>query len=188
MTTVCETERLVVRDWTTEPDDLARVFDMYSRWEVVRFLGAQPRTMGDAAEAPDAVARWQSHSTDSGGRYGVWAIQERRTGIVAGSVLFKPLPAGTGEVEVGWHLHPDAQGHGYATEAARAVIARGFAAGLPEVYAVTYPENLPSQAVCRRLGMTALGRTERWYGIPVEAFVLVNGDSGGNQKSTTTGA
>ena len=53
-------------------------------------------------------------------------------------MLFKPLPNGVGEVEVGWHLHPDSWGRGYATEAARAVIAQGFEAGLPEVYAVVH--------------------------------------------------
>ena len=77
--------------------------------------------------------------------------------LVAGTVLFKPLPNGVGEVEVGWHLHPDSWGHGYATEAARAVIQRGFEAGLPEVYAVVRPGNEASLAVCRRLGMAAAG-------------------------------
>ena len=74
-------------------------------------------------------------------------------------MLFKPLPNGVGEVEVGWHLHPDSWGHGYATEAARAVIERGFAAGVPEVYAVVRPGNEASLAVCR-----AAGHGSRWAG------------------------
>ena len=49
-----------------------------------------------------------------------------------------------GEVEIGWHLHPDAWGHGYASEAARAVLAHGFAHGLPEILAVTHLDNYPS--------------------------------------------
>ena len=71
------------------------------------------------------------------------------------------------------HLHPDSWGHGYATEAARAVIDRGFSAGVPEVYAVVRPGNAPSMAVCRRLGMTALGRLRRWYDVELEAFRLM---------------
>jgi RimJ/RimL family protein N-acetyltransferase len=92
---------------------------------------------------------------------------------VAGTVLFKPLPNGVGEVEVGWHLHPDSWGHGYATEAARAVIEHGFAAGLPEVYAVVRPGNEASLAVCARLGMVPLGRFRRWYDVELEAFRLM---------------
>jgi RimJ/RimL family protein N-acetyltransferase len=88
-------------------------------------------------------------------------------------VLFKPLPNGVGEVEVGWHLHPDSWGHGYATEAASAVIERGFAAGVPEVYAVVRPGNEASMAVCRRLGMAPLGRLSRWYDVELEAFRLM---------------
>jgi RimJ/RimL family protein N-acetyltransferase len=104
----------------------------------------------------------------------VWAIEDRERGIVAGAVLFKPLPNSDGtpatDIEVGWHLHPDSWGHGYATEAARACIERGFAAGVPEVFAVVYPENTASQAVCRRLGMESIGETDRWYGIRCLAF------------------
>jgi RimJ/RimL family protein N-acetyltransferase len=60
----------------------------------------------------------------------------------------------------------------YATEAARGAIERGFASGLSDVYAVVRPDNEASMSVCRRLGMTPLGRTTRWYGVEVEAFRL----------------
>ena len=131
--------------------------------------GRQPRAMAAPNLAAGLVERWDElHDGDE--RFGVWAVEVRDTGLVAGTVLFKPLPDGDGEVEVGWHFHPDSWGHGYATEAARGAIARGFAHGLPEIYAVVRPDNEPSLAVCRRLGMTPLGRTNRWYGIDVEAF------------------
>jgi hypothetical protein len=39
-----------------------------------------------------------------------------------------------------------------------------------EVLAVTDPDNHASQAVCRRLGMTHLGRTTRYYDTPNELF------------------
>ncbi len=75
-------------------------------------------------------------------------------------------------MEVGWHLHPDSHGKGYATEAAALVLERGFANGLPEIHAVTHLDNHPSQAVCRRLGMSDLGVVERWYDDPSRAFRL----------------
>ncbi|KAB1905342.1 GNAT family N-acetyltransferase, partial [Micromonospora sp. AMSO1212t] len=75
---------------------------------------------------------------------------------VAGSILLKPLPGRDGvtlteDIEVGWHLHPDAQGNGCATEAARAVLEREFATGTPRVYAVVMAGNDASMAVARRL-------------------------------------
>jgi RimJ/RimL family protein N-acetyltransferase len=160
------TERLRLRPWTTSPADIARLTDIYSRDEVTRWLGGAPTVTPE-----ELVARWAA-VRDLDGRFGCRAI-ELPDGAVAGTVLFKPLPNGVGEVEVGWHLHPDSWGHGYATEAARAVIAQGFEAGLPEVYAVVRPGNEASLAVCRRLGMTPLGRFRRWYDVELEAFRLM---------------
>ena len=167
---VYETPRLIVRAWTEDPADLARVYDTYSRWEVARWLGSTPRAMDDPEQAVGAVRRWRERSARSGGRYGCWAVQPRDGGPVAGTVLLVPVPDGTGEIEVGWHLHPDSWGNGYATEAAAGALTREFAAGGGEVYAVTHPTNTVSQAVCRRLGMTPIGRTDRWYGMELEAF------------------
>jgi RimJ/RimL family protein N-acetyltransferase len=60
-----------------------------------------------------------------------------------------------GETEVLWALHPDAWKQGYATEMARAALEYGFKElGLALIFAMTKPDNGPSQAVMRRLGMT----------------------------------
>jgi RimJ/RimL family protein N-acetyltransferase len=160
------TDRLRLRPWTTSAADLARMADIYGREEITRWVGGTP-----TVRPAELVARWAAvHAQDD--RYGCWAI-ELPDRTVAGTVLFKPLPNGVGEVEVGWHLHPDSWGHGYATEAARAVIDRGFSAGVPEVYAVVRPGNEASMAVCRRLGMAPLGRLRRWYDVELEAFRLM---------------
>jgi RimJ/RimL family protein N-acetyltransferase len=160
------TDRLQLRPWTTSAADLARLTDIYSRAEISRWVGGTP-----SVPPAELVARWgQVHALDD--RYGCWAI-ECPDSTVAGTVLFKPLPDGVGEVEVGWHLHPDSWGHGYATEAGRAVIDRGFAAGVPEVYAVVRPGNHASMAVCARLGMERIGRFRRWYDVELETFRLM---------------
>jgi RimJ/RimL family protein N-acetyltransferase len=163
---VLRTERLRLRPWTTSAADIARLTDIYSREEITRWVGGTP-----SVAPAELVARWAT-VTALDERYGCWAI-EGPDGPPAGTVLFKPLPNGVGEVEVGWHLHPDSWGHGYATEAARAVIGRGFGAGVPEVYAVVRPGNSASMAVCARLGMQSLGRLRRWYDVELEAFRLM---------------
>ena len=161
------TPRLRLRPWTTCRDDLTRLVDLYSRDQVTRWLGGTP-----SVPPVELVARWRAVA-QADVRFGVWAVELTGAGTVAGTVLLKPLPNGVGEVEVGWHLHPDSWGHGYATEAARAVIARGFEVGLPEVYAVVRPGNTASVAVCTRLGMTPLGRVRRWYDVELDAFRLM---------------
>ncbi|MGY0232513.1 GNAT family N-acetyltransferase [Longispora urticae] len=165
MTIVFRTERLVVRPW--DESDADRLFDMYARMEVVRFLGATPQVMTEPEQALRTVARWRERSADP--RFGIWAV-ERPDGVVAGTVLLVPLPDGDGEVEVGWHFHPDSWGHGYATEAARGAIDKGFAEGLDEILAVVHPPNTASLRLCERLGMTPQGLTDRWYGVELESF------------------
>ncbi len=162
------TARLRLRAWTTCRDDLARLTDIYARPEVTRWLGGTP-SVGPV----ELVARW-AEVTRADPRYGCWAVEVRgQQPVVAGTVLLKPLPGGVGEVEVGWHLHPDCWGRGYATEAAQAVVERAFGVGVPEVYAVVRPGNAASLAVCRRLGMQPLGRMRRWYDVELEAFRLM---------------
>jgi RimJ/RimL family protein N-acetyltransferase len=166
---VFTTPRLRVREWTHSESDLDRLYDIYSRWEVARWLGATPKALESRELAPAVVDRWAGRSD---GPYGIWAVEVIDTNVVAGTVLLVTLPEST-EVEVGWHFHPDSWGHGYATESARGAIERGFTVGgLDEIYAVVRPDNAPSIAVCRRLGMEALGRTDRWYDSSLEAFRL----------------
>ncbi|MGN9765730.1 GNAT family N-acetyltransferase [Micromonospora sp. SD12] len=172
------TQRLVVRNWTADPADLTRIFDIYSRPEVTRWLGAPGLPLTAPGQAADRLATWRERHADHGDRYGTWAIEVRDTGVVVGTLLLKPLPGRdegvpTEDIEVGWHLHPDSWGHGYATEAARAAVARELAAGTREVYAVVAPGNTASMAVARRLGMTHVGRRSDWYGgESLETFVL----------------
>jgi RimJ/RimL family protein N-acetyltransferase len=175
MRLICETERLVVREWTTSPEDVARRYDTYRREEVVKWLGnATP--LASLQETAERLGRAQAFYDAHEGRYGVWAVQVRDTGIVAGSVLLVPMPEpsdgsqGAGEIEIGWHLHPDSWGRGYATEAAKAVLEHGFGLGLEEISAIAKPDNSPSIAVMRRIGMRHCGRTSRWYGIEAELY------------------
>jgi len=172
---IYKTDRLIVRPWKL--DEVERVYDMYSRWEVVRWVGVSPKAMTSLDEARARIDRWSTLHESTGGRFGLWAVEVQDTGVVAGTVVFKLLPnsddSPSSDIEVGWHFHPDSWGHGYATEAARGAVDRGFASGIPEIFAVVHRDNAPSQAVCRRLGMTPIGKTDRWYGVEAEAFQLI---------------
>jgi RimJ/RimL family protein N-acetyltransferase len=174
---VFATERLVVRPW--RDTDADRHFDMYARPEVFRWLGSAPAPIESRDESLARIGRWAARTTVDA-RFGVWAVEVAETGILAGTVLLVPIPVTGqerarppeegGDVEVGWHLHPDSWGHGFATEAARGAIEKGFADGLAEVVAVVYADNQPSLRVCQRLGMEATGSTQKWYGVELESF------------------
>lgn len=154
-----ETERLRIRAW--RPEDASRVLDIRSRVDVVRWLGtAEPVVMQNLAEANARIQDWNQRDDPP---CGYWAIEVKETGVLAGAVLLLPLPNGDGEVEIGWHLHPDSHGQGFATEAAAATLRRGFEGGLSEILALTDEDNRPSQAVCVRLGMTCRGAVRKWY-------------------------
>ncbi len=166
---MARTDRLVLRPW--RPDEVGALYDLYRREEVWRWRGAQPAPPASVEAMAATVDRWAARAA---GPYGVWAVEPAALGAPVGTVLLVPLPDADGrptdDVEVGWHLHPDHWGHGYATEAAGALLSRAWDAGLSEVYAVVHPANERSVAVTRRLGMAPIGLTDRWYGVELAAF------------------
>jgi RimJ/RimL family protein N-acetyltransferase len=108
------------------------------------------------ADSDAAVDRIEAHFERHG--FGLWAVevpdQAPFIGFVGLAVPsfdahFTPC------VEVGWRLAADWWGRGYATEAARAVLAIGFGPlALDEIVSMTVPENKRSRRVMERLGMT----------------------------------
>jgi RimJ/RimL family protein N-acetyltransferase len=162
---VINTNRLVIRPWRLDEAD--RFFDIYRRSEVTRWFGAAP--MKTQEEAVEGIERSLALlSADA--RFGSWAVVERSSGVPAGTVILRPLEDGDGEIEIGWHLHPDRWARGFASEAAAAVLSQAFADGVDEVWALTHLDNRRSVAVCERIGMRLLGVTNRWYHEPSLMF------------------
>ncbi len=169
-----DTERLFLRPW--RESDVDFVFDLYSRWEVQRFIGRVPRVMESRAEAEERIERLTSSEHPV---HGYWAVGRRDSGALVGTVILKSIPASgdvlplepSADIEIGWHFHPDAWGNGYATEAAAVVLDHAFASGLTEVVSVVTPQNFASQRVCTRIGMAHRGQTDRYYNETCELFV-----------------
>lgn len=87
---------------------------------------------------------------------GLWAATLGDTGEVVGDcgAVWQEVD-GAEELELGWHLHPGHQGHGYATEAAIAWRDHAFAAtGCERLISLILEENAPSRRVAERIGMT----------------------------------
>jgi RimJ/RimL family protein N-acetyltransferase len=73
--------------------------------------------------------------------------------------------------EIGWALRSDHWGFGYATEAARAVVAHAAGLGLPRLVSLITPDNARSEGLARRLGMTVERRVAH-AGLPHDLWVL----------------
>ncbi|TAJ96753.1 MAG: N-acetyltransferase [Reyranella sp.] len=155
--TIVTTERLSLRPLlAADAEDYAA---MRFHPEVARWLPPAPGTgqEGDfVALAHAAIERfavsWQER------RYAPWGVFH--DGRLIGHAGLNFIEQFDG-VEVLWSLHPEAQGKGYATEAARAALAYGFETlELDHVFAITLEENRASRAVMERIGLTYRKRVD----------------------------
>jgi RimJ/RimL family protein N-acetyltransferase len=155
--------RLTLRPW--EEQDAAFLFDLESRWETVRYLEPNPRVMTSLKDAEASITRRRALDHPV---HGIWAITRNDTGAAIGNLLLKPVKRATPEgdsypVEIGWHLHPDAQGNGFATEAAQATIDDPATRELEFVVAIIEPRNTASIRVCERLGFDLERSNKEFY-------------------------
>lgn len=143
------TDRLLLRSW--RDTDADRWAELNADPEVMEHF---PATL-DRDEADASRLRFSSSLERQG--WGLWAVEVRGTGLFIGFIGLAAAPFDadfTPAVEVGWRLHRDAWGNGYATEGARMVLAHAFGEmGLDEVVSFTATTNQPSEAVMRRIGM-----------------------------------
>lgn len=154
------TARTTIRPWRTGDADV--LFDIHRYPDVAKWLG-DSRPWSEVGRADEYIAKSAADATPAVPMG--CAIVPRDTGVPVGGVSLLPLPDDPEEVQLGWVLHPDHVGHGWATEAAAAMLAHGFASGHQRVWACMWPNNAASAAVCRRLGMTELGvQVDPWYG------------------------
>ena len=114
---------------------------------------------GPRDETAIAVSFEENRAALLRGDYGFWTVTMRETGKAIGkcglaSIESTAAPAEIrGGVQIGWTLAEPHWGHGYASEAARAVLAHGFGAlGLPVIWSQTSDSNDASTRMMGRLG------------------------------------
>jgi [ribosomal protein S5]-alanine N-acetyltransferase len=169
VSTILETDRLIVRSWTA--DDAEDAFAIYGDPEVTHYL---PEDVRDTTI--EDTKTWLAGKVMSQGEnepLGVWAVEERATGRVIGHALLQYAPInGEDRAEVGYALARAAWGKGYATEIAQAMLRVGFdTLNLTEIYGVVIPENTASRRVLEKIGMRNLGIGD-YNGFPIEVLVL----------------
>lgn len=148
---VLHTARLILRP--TAMEDFPRWAELMADTEASRFIGGPQ----------NAEAAWRGFMTMAGAwsmtGVAMFSVIERDSGRWMGRIgPWQPL--GWPGTEVGWSLHPDAQGQGYGLEAATATLDYAFdVLGWTEVIHCIDPENTPSQRLAERLGSTNQGPT-----------------------------
>lgn len=144
------TQRLTLRP--AREDDLAALHDILSDPRATAYWSTPPHTSIETTrtwlDAMIAIPRGQGEDF----------IVEHQ-GQVIGKAGFFGFP------EIGYILHPDAWGRGFATEALTAVIDRAFNTHfLRGIEADVDPRNSASLALLEKLGFTRSGYREKsWY-------------------------
>ncbi len=149
------TERLSLTPITQgDAEDLAPVFAEPAVWEFPYGHGMSAEWTAGFVDR--AVADWEQFG------FGLWVVRPVAHAEAIG-YLGLSMPAFLSElvpaermpaVEVGWRLHPDHWGKGYATEGAAIALKEAFQTlGLSEVCSAPQRINRPSVRVAERIGM-----------------------------------
>lgn len=164
------TERLVLRPWLL--DDAEAALGIYGEAGVARWLSPAMDTVSDLSAMRLVLQQWIAEAERLISPAGRWAIERQEDKRVIGGAVLLPLPPGAEDLEMGWQLHPEVWGRGYATEAGRRVAHWAFDEGFDEILAVARPTNSRAGATARRIGMEWVGETEKYYGLRLQVFRL----------------
>lgn len=166
-----KTERLRLRPFT--PDDLEDFYQLRADEEVMRYISSPTATTREGTR--ERLAQVIQQYDELG--FGFYAIVRQSDNRLIGWCGLAPLDT-VPEIEIGYGFAPDCWGHGYATEAAQAIIKHGFEdLSLARIVAVAYAENVGSINVMKKLGMTYVHVGRYWndelvrYDITRDEFV-----------------
>lgn len=143
------TERLLLREFTA--NDWHAIFAYQSDPRYLRYSPWTQRQREDVVWLVQECIRWQ-HAQPRG-KFQL-AIVLQTPHLLIGTCGIRMATAHAHVAELGYELHPDYWGQGYATEAARSLLTFGFEPlGLQRVWAHCVAENTASIRVLERLGM-----------------------------------
>ncbi len=170
MADLLRTERLIIRDWSEA--DAEQAFAVYGRPEVTRWLTPAIEDVGDTEGMRLLLRRWIAESRDDEAGLGHWAITLAANGALIGGVSLHRLPVDEQDVEIGWQVGPEFWNLGYGSEAGMGIIRRAFELDIDEVFALARPTNERAVNAARRLGMTWVGETDKYYDLRLNVYRL----------------
>jgi len=145
-----ETERLLLRPF--EAGDFDALFAVHSRPDVARYLYWEPRTKEEVRAVLERKINGRAMRAE--GDSLSFAAVLKATGELVGDLSLLWLSVQHGAGEIGFAFHPEHQGQGYATEAARVVLRLAFEElKLHRVIGRLEARNIASARVLEKLGM-----------------------------------
>ncbi|MBM3308022.1 MAG: GNAT family N-acetyltransferase [Candidatus Eisenbacteria bacterium] len=147
------TDRLVLREF--REDDWSAVHEYASDPEVVRYMPWGPNSEEDTRAFIERALALRSGDPRKGYEF---AVTLRDGGRLIGGCGIHAMSLANRSAFIGYCFHPDAWGHGYATEAARALVEFAIGTlGLHRVAATCDIENAASARVLEKAGMRREG-------------------------------
>lgn len=165
MSVEVDTKRLRLRP--VQAADLARLAEMFTDPEVMRFISGRPLRSTEI----ENIAEWSVRQWREQG-YGPWSAWDRRSGAFVGRIGLNRLRdwPEADQIEVGWELRPEWWHRGLATEGARPALRLGFRDHkLPRIISVTRAEHAASRRVMERIGLRP-GGTRHFRGVEVVVY------------------
>lgn len=163
---VIETKRLRLRALTLEDD--AFILKLRSHPDIVRFVDMKPYE--DIPRARRFIAAVTKDIEDGEALF--WGVLEKASDDLVGTVClwnFEPVEDAEGganaskagsalKAELGYEVHPDAQGKGYAKEAVSALLEYAKTASpIVIIDAITHKDNVPSRKLLNGHAFKLLG-------------------------------
>lgn len=166
MPIILETKRLLLRHLTI--DDLDELFRLYSDPEIRRYFpeGALTR------EGTTEELSWHMNDYSDHPNLGLWATIHNETGKFIGRCGLLPWEInGVQEIEIAYLIDKAFWNQGLATEAAQGLLRYGFEnLNLRRIICLMHPDNLASQRVAKKIGMTREGEAN---GIAAKNFLTL---------------
>jgi ribosomal-protein-alanine N-acetyltransferase len=148
---ILETERSCIRQ--LQESDFEGYFLLENNPAVMRYISGKPRSR-EEARLRFAKQRLE-YPRDPG--FGMWAITLKGTQQIIGTACLNFIKD-TSIRQIGYKLSPSAQGKGFATEIASALLQYGFeSCGLQQISAVCDPQNKASEKVMQKAGLEYVG-------------------------------
>jgi RimJ/RimL family protein N-acetyltransferase len=145
-----ETQRLRLRPFVA--GDLDALFSYQSRDDATRYLYWGARSREQVREALEL--KMAATAIRAEGDFIALAAESASTGEIVGDVVLGLVSEEHRTGEIGFMVHPDHHGHGYATEAAEPLLRIAFEQlGLHRVTASLDARNAASARVLGKLGM-----------------------------------
>jgi ribosomal-protein-alanine N-acetyltransferase len=170
------TDRLILRAFTER--DAEKLCLILAEEGVLRYFPTPDPPPLDRVQKfiTSQLKHWEEHG------FGWWAVEPKsRQEIIGWNGLQYLLE--TEEVEIGFLLSTVYWGKGMATEGAKEGLRFGFEMlGLERIVGIVHPENIASQGVLKKLGMTFTNEAE-YFGMKVHRYLI---DASSYARGTST--